>query len=606
MKRLDIIKGVALPVGMLLIMGLIMFVERKGISADVAQSSLDFLPQSVIDRKPAPDTLKKECLVLLDPSDQYSDDYYEQLSDVLQSMSVGYDTVDVLRQDIPPFDRYQTVALLTPDFAALRNHLMPLFDWVDNGGRMLVVQPVTPTPVTKTMMPLLGIHETTGVYKIIEELRINTDFMIGAKGFSYNLFVDGILAINLQLSYTDSNLVHAESNNRIPLLWEHKQGMGLIVVNNLSVCSRESRGYYAAAYSLLQDVFAYPVIASSLFFIDDFLAPLPIGYNEYITKFIKRVVRSFFLNVWWPDLIDLSKRYGRKYTGLIIQDYNERVAPPFETKTDNSTALVFGNMLLDMGGEIGYHGYNHQPLCYTGFDFKGMVEYNTFASIEHSVLAFRELDNYCKKLFPNQAFHTYVPPSNILSAEGRQMLVDNFPQIKVISGIYQAQDYEFQQDFDVSPDGIINVPRIISGSDLDGFERWAAISELNLHYVNSHFFHPDDVLDPERGAEKGWNSILRDFKNYISWLYDSAPGLRIHIATEAGKAVQRYYAVGVQRTLEGKKFTIDIQNFYDVSYLLVRIKNAAPRAVSGGALQEISSDLYLLTANSSKVEIELR
>ena len=36
MKRLDIIKGVALPVGMLLIMGLIMFVERKGISADVA------------------------------------------------------------------------------------------------------------------------------------------------------------------------------------------------------------------------------------------------------------------------------------------------------------------------------------------------------------------------------------------------------------------------------------------------------------------------------------------------------------------------------------------------------------------------------------------
>ena len=59
MKRLDIIKGVALPVGMLLIMGLIMFVERKGILADVAQSSLDFLPQSVIDRKPAPDTLKK-------------------------------------------------------------------------------------------------------------------------------------------------------------------------------------------------------------------------------------------------------------------------------------------------------------------------------------------------------------------------------------------------------------------------------------------------------------------------------------------------------------------------------------------------------------------
>ena len=165
--------------------------------------------------------------------------------------------------------------------------------------------------------------------------------MIGAKGFSYNLFVDGILAINLQLSYTDSNLVHAESNNRIPLLWEHKQGKGLIVVNNLSVCSRESRGYYAAAYSLLQDVFAYPVINSSLFFIDDFPAPLPIGYNEYITKFNKRDVRSFFLNVWWPDLIDLSKRYGLKYTGLIIQDYNERVAPPLRDQDRQFHRPVF-------------------------------------------------------------------------------------------------------------------------------------------------------------------------------------------------------------------------------------------------------------------------
>ena len=117
------------------------------------------------------------------------------------------------------------------------------------------------------------------------------------------------------------------------------------------------------------------------------------------------------------------------------------------------------------------------------------------------------------------------------------MLVDNFPQIKVISGIYQAQDYEFQQDFDVSPTALINVPRIISGSDLDGFERWAAISELNLHYVNSHFFTRTMCWTSNGGAEKGWNSILRDFKNYISWLYDSAPA-RSHTATEAGKAVQ--------------------------------------------------------------------
>lgn len=73
--------------------------------------------------------------------------------------------------------------------------------------------------------------------------------------------------------------VHVASNgaNAVPMLWERNYGKGRFVVNNHGMCEKVTRGLTAAAYSLLQDVFAYPVINSSVFFLDDFPSPVPMA-----------------------------------------------------------------------------------------------------------------------------------------------------------------------------------------------------------------------------------------------------------------------------------------------------------------------------------------
>jgi hypothetical protein len=43
----------------------------------------------------------------------------------------------------------------------------------------------------------------------------------------------------------------------------------------------------------------------------------------------------------------------------------------------------------------------------------------------------------------------------------------------------------------------------------------ALISELNFHFVNNHFTHPDDALDAERGAELGWAELKNRFKAFL-------------------------------------------------------------------------------------------
>ena len=37
----------------------------------------------------------------------------------------------------------------------------------------------------------------------------------------------------------------------------------------------------------------------------------------------------------------------------------------------------------------------------------------------------------------------------------------------------------------------------------------AAVSELNMHFVNTHFIHPDDLLDEDRGARLGWKKLKK-------------------------------------------------------------------------------------------------
>ena len=78
-------------------------------------------------------------------------------------------------------------------------------------------------------------------------------------------------------------------------------------------------------------------------------------------------IADFYTQVWWNDVYNLGKEYGIRYTGLVIEQYSDQVEGPFERNSDTQRYEYFGNMLLDAGGEIGFHGYNHMPLCLENF-----------------------------------------------------------------------------------------------------------------------------------------------------------------------------------------------------------------------------------------------
>ena len=51
------------------------------------------------------------------------------------------------------------------------------------------------------------------------------------------------------------------------------------------------------------------------------------------------------------------------------------------------------------------------------------------------------------------------------------------------------------------------------------YMRLAAESELSMHFVSTHFMHPDDMLRPRLAVRKeGWAVYRKGLENYLDWL----------------------------------------------------------------------------------------
>ena len=376
------------------------------------------------------------------------------------------------------------------------------------------------------------------------------------------------------------------------------------MVVNLGIYVKAVRGIFSAAYSLLSDCTIYPVINGSAFYLDDFPSPVPGGNGEYIYRDYGINVRDFYANIWWPDILALAEKYGVRYTGVVIENYGDQTDGVIEHQMETSRFQYFGNMLLRHGGEIGYHGYNHQPLALGNVKYGDILPYNTWADTEAMENAMTELLQFCREMYPEASMSVYVPPSNVLSEEGRQLLAAKCPEIRTIASNYFTGEFAYEQEFEVAEDGIVEQPRIISSAVIDDYMQLCAFSELNMHFVNSHFMHPDDLLDKDRGAALGWEKLRARLDEYMTWMNESAPSLRNLTGSELAGAVQRYGALTVDKEITDQEIRIHLGNFYDEAYLMVRINDGTPGQVTGGELTNVTGNLYLLHAQESEVVIE--
>ena len=596
-------KGILVILGCFLMMAVILFAERAGIHYQEKKRQISYIDRDrIVTEKEVASSLKKSCLVLMDSSQEESIQAWTQFQQIFMDMRVGTEVVDLQEQTLPELEPYETVTVLLRSLEPLKENVLDICSWVKEGGNVLFALTLQKETYVSMIEQKLGIISSGYQNAEVSSIYFEKDFLIGG-GRSYVITDPFDSAWEVQLDETARVYARIGDENGMPLIWERNYGKGTFVIDNFGLTEKAVRGFYAASYSLLTDAGVYPVINGSVFYLDDFPSPVPGGDGTYVRRDYNTSIAEFYSNVWWPDMMTLAAKHGVKYTGVIIENYEDDTDEEITEQTDVQRFQYFGNMILHQGGELGYHGYNHQPLSLSNVDYGTVLPYKTWTSLDAMEKAVDELIRFGKKMFPATELSVYVPPSNVLSEEGRKLLREKFPEIRSIASNYFSGEFAYVQEFETAEDGIVEQPRIISGAVIDDYMQMAALSELNMHFVNSHFMHPDDLLDEDRGAALGWEKLKKRLDEYMTWLNESAEELRNLTGSELAGAVQRYGALTVDKEITEKEIRLHLGHLYDEAYLMVRINEGKPGEVTGGELVNITGNLYLLRAEESDVVI---
>ncbi len=599
------LKGMLVVLLVFLLIGAVLWAERSGIRYQEQARQITYMePGKVVTEKEAVKALKTTCLVLTDSAQESSVQAWPEFERMFMDMRIGIERVDVSAREIPEFSLYETVVVLLSDLSPLKEELPALAAWVEQGGNVMFALTLQKNTYVSLIEQKLGILSSGYENVLVDRIYFEPDFLLGG-GRTYGI-TDGYDSA-WEVELDEKATVHARAKDAegTPLIWENTYGKGKFVVDNFGLYEKATRGFFAASYSLLTDAGVYPVINGSVFYLDDFPSPVPSGDGTYVKRDYGTSIRDFYTNIWWPDMLTLAEAHGVRYTGVMIENYEDDTDGTIEQPADTERFQYFGNMLLHNGGELGYHGYNHQPLSLLDMDYGDVLPYKTWDSEQAMDQAVTELIRFGKEQFPVTTLSVYVPPSNVLSAGGRELLASKYPEIRTIASNYFTGEFAYVQEFEVAEDGIVEQPRIISGAVLDDYMQMAALSELNMHFVNTHFMHPDDLLDEDRGAALGWEKLKNRLEEYMSWLDASAPGLRSLTGSELSGAIERYGGLTVEKEITDREILLRLGNLYETAYLFVRINQGTPGTVTGGSLTHLTGKLYLLCAQSEDVAIEL-
>jgi hypothetical protein len=528
----------------------------------------------------------------------------EQLKAVLDYMKKDYQAISV-DQQAQNLSDYDCIFLTFERLDFLKN-LGDYIKYVNEGGELVfLTRPVTDKSF-ENISGLLGIKKYDRTVINTKGIKVISDVLMGANGFKSN--TETILNSSMDLELVSGIKPLLTSYTDVPLLWKQNYGKGsFIIFNGTILNAKNNRGILAGIIGMGKENLIYPVINVKMIHIDDFPAPIPARRDEKIYEEFSRDLPQFYSEVWWTEMVKTAKKFDIKYSGFAIESYNNNTELPLVKgdSKDIQNLLIYGKELLGIGGEIGLHGYNHQSLALEGF-IKQDLGYTAWKSENDMAGSIKELVRFVKSVFGKYSFRAYVPPSNILSPEGRKAVIEANPDLKIISSVYlpnKEQD-AYVQELSIASDGIIEFPRISAGYEKKDETMWSIYNGVNMYGLFAHFVHPDDVINPERSGGKSWSQLSKEFVSIIGEISRNYSWLRSFTISSASQELVKYLECKPRIEYKNNAITIYTENFRPDIYCIMRTKGKIIASEKCDYLK-ISEDAYLLTLKDAICNLKL-
>lgn len=585
-------------------------------------------PSSLPAVAPAPPSL----LVLHHRDDGSEANCFAQTRQVLAYAKTPYDTVDLATPTLPDLDAYRTVVVTTERLNALSSpDARTLLQFVENGGGLAVL--------IRGWHPLLGPvlgHPTAfdPEYTLLpnEQLRFHGRLMGGADGLTLDSLYLSMLdfeGAGSTMAPTATVLATADRSGR-PAAWLASYGRGRAVFWNMAQLSVKSfRGAIIQSIAAVQPYSVRPMANWGALYLDDFPSPSVSVKVEPIASELGLSPAEFYATRWYPDMRRLAEEFGLRYTSTVVFSYGGFVTPPYrfhEWLTGrvaiDGKAVYYSPWIAQEDGkfsEMALHGYNHQPLLRANWPSPTQMTQALTAARERW-----QID----QIAPLPA--TYVPPMNQVDSTGMQALLDAFPSLTTVAGLYDG-DFALGQDREFGPDpwtdALYALPRNTSGYVLSDLLRLSMVSQLEVLGAWGHFVHPDEVYPnadrydsmrdlgipvPDGGfqwyGEPAKNGLYYQFREWLTFARTEYPWLRYSTAQEAVSIMKTYDTLSWRAETEAD--TIQIHTSQRPSFFVVHAPSGASlsRIEGGTLLHRAETDLlskFVIRASAPLVTLQL-
>jgi len=539
--------------------------------------------------------------IIYDPQSESSIELLNNISKTLEYMKKK---VKVLSNQ--EFVNDQSTAnnlVLTLDSIENEDMLEELLEQVKQGAFLYIMSRPDINSVLEKHLNAMGISSCSE-YIDNSGMKFLSNIFIQGKGLIFD--EEWLATSSLNVKLNQDVKVHLTSNNDNPLLWETKYGLGRIIFyNGTDLTEKVNRGLITGVLGVGKETYLYPIANFKSLNIDDFPAPISsIASPDFLAEY-NMSLPQFYRQIWWPDLLKAANINNFIFTTAYIVTYNNQVNSPYsmDDPSFKEYMKIFGREILKSGGEIGIHGYNHQPL--TVDNLSTDLNYRPWVSEDAITQALRFTEECAKKAYPNYSFRVYIPPSNIISPEGRRALLQAVPDIKIIASVYlpEADTDSYVQEFELSSDGVWEIPRVASGFLKDRYNDWSVFNAINSVGIYTHFIHPDDIMDDQRSEGKTWSLLYDEFTTVLEDFYQRYPWLRSGAMSSGIQYLEDYLLSEYAYEEDKDSIHMRVSGFKEHVFFILKTNRKITKT-KGCEFRLIDDNSYLLQVNDTDVRIE--
>ena len=559
--------------------------------------------------------LKKVYLVIKDSNNIKGDvETLENLKDVFDFSKINYEIKDISDPTLD-LNSYTNIIIVKSEYFDVDiNFFNEVVEKVNNGAKLFFLNGYDlNNPFLKFAGAEKSIDNRNG-----SGIRIKEEFYPGMKELKISRIYHNYWYSRVKLENNAKVFVTADNGD--PLLWEIQRGKGRVLFSNSNLFTNiNMQGFMKQFISNGVDIFISVSLNSKLFHIDDYPFPTPEGNEPVIYSEYGVDTPRFFKDIWWNDMKKIAEDNKIVYTAFMTTNYGLD-STEFELKNKiyikYEDLNIQGRNLLKSGVEIGIHGFNHNSLSLSGgLNYENPEEGKPWDSILTMNIANKNFIEVGEKIYGKGfKFYSYVAPNNRLTNDGKLSLLNSFPDLKSLSGVFikdendkglLTQKIGRDKDFPM----FYTLPRFSFGYLKDMNTMWNIFNGVAAYGYVSHFNHPDDVISPDRNFNSSWSRLKNEFEEIVKSVNNNYPELtprtQLDLALEYSKIENLY----LETKLDENEINLKTYNFKGEYTAELRLRGKKILSVEGGEYilkaKYNGNNLYNLKIKDPNVKIRI-